>query len=142
MVEFAFVLPVLFVLTVGLIDVGRAFYHYNTAAHAAREAARFASVWGGSQHHDTFDWSASGNRPGTYTAAGSYAGTIVGTVQNYAAGFNLNDLAVTISAPDPGGLSPRNTIGVTVVYTFRPASLLVLGGQSFPVVASSQMVIE
>lgn len=47
-VETAIVLSVLLLLTAGLIDVGRAFYAYNSVANAARFAARWGSVVGGS----------------------------------------------------------------------------------------------
>ena len=44
MVEFAIVLPVFVLLLVGLFDVGRAVYGYNTVNNAAREAGRLAIV--------------------------------------------------------------------------------------------------
>jgi Flp pilus assembly protein TadG len=42
-VEFAFVLPVLMLLTLGMIDLGRAFTFGVAAQTGAREAARYAS---------------------------------------------------------------------------------------------------
>lgn len=148
LVEFALVTPVLFMLTVGLIDVGRAFYQYNGAANATREAARFASVYGGSQHPE-FDWAGdhNGNKPGTYSLANGYpvsgfagSATTVGTIARYALGTDLNALTVTISAPS--GASPRQPIEVTMVDTFQPLTGLFLGGLSFSLTASSQMIIE
>jgi Flp pilus assembly protein TadG len=46
LVEFAFVLPVLFAMLFGIIDFGRALYTYHFVADAAREATRWASVRG------------------------------------------------------------------------------------------------
>lgn len=46
-VEFGLIAIVLFAMTVGLIDVGRAFYQYNALSAAARYGARWASVVGG-----------------------------------------------------------------------------------------------
>src|SRR5689334_15385137 len=46
-VEFSIIAAALMILTVGLIDVGRAFYQYNAVAAAARYGARWASVVGG-----------------------------------------------------------------------------------------------
>ncbi len=46
MVEFAFVLPVLLSLILGVMEVGRALYAYQTLDHAVREGARFAIVRG------------------------------------------------------------------------------------------------
>lgn len=48
LVEFALVLPVFMVILIGMVDLGRAIWANNSAANAAREAARFASVHGGS----------------------------------------------------------------------------------------------
>jgi Flp pilus assembly protein TadG len=47
LVEFAFVILALFILSIGLVDVGRYFYEYNALAAAARYGARFAAVTGG-----------------------------------------------------------------------------------------------
>jgi hypothetical protein len=48
LVEFALVLPVFMAILIGMVDLGRAIWANNSAANAAREAARFASVHGGS----------------------------------------------------------------------------------------------
>jgi len=42
MVEFALLTPLFFLLLFGLVDFGRAIYFYNSIAHGAREAARYA----------------------------------------------------------------------------------------------------
>ena len=42
--EFAFVLPVFILVMVGLFDLGRAVFSYNTITNAAREGARLAIV--------------------------------------------------------------------------------------------------
>lgn len=47
MVEFGLIATVLFMLSLGLVDVGRAFYQYNAIASAARYAARWGAVVGG-----------------------------------------------------------------------------------------------
>jgi len=44
LVEFAIVLPVIVLVVLGLLDLGRAIYTYNTLAQAARQAARTAIV--------------------------------------------------------------------------------------------------
>ncbi|MBI5278023.1 MAG: pilus assembly protein [Burkholderiales bacterium] len=43
-VEFALVIIPLLVLTLGVVQVGRAFYHYNTVVKSARDATRFLSM--------------------------------------------------------------------------------------------------
>jgi Flp pilus assembly protein TadG len=45
--EFALVVPVLMLIVIGTLDVGRAVFAYDSVANAAREAARFAIVHGG-----------------------------------------------------------------------------------------------
>jgi hypothetical protein len=62
-VEFAVIGLILLALTVGLVDIGRAFYQYNEIASAAVDAARWASVQGGTcankqitQYESTADW--------------------------------------------------------------------------------------
>lgn len=42
--EFALILPVFIMVTVGIVDAGRAIYSYNTVANSARAAARVAIV--------------------------------------------------------------------------------------------------
>ncbi len=44
LVEFAFVLPLLLVLLLGIIDFGRAFNHWIDATHLANVGARYATV--------------------------------------------------------------------------------------------------
>ena len=44
LVEFALIVPLFLLIVIGLFDVGRAVYAYNTAANAARAAARVAIV--------------------------------------------------------------------------------------------------
>ena len=62
LVEFAIISLLLMMLTVGLVDVGRAFYQYNEIANAAGMSARWASVQGGmcadtqTPYETTADW--------------------------------------------------------------------------------------
>lgn len=44
LVEFALIIPLFVLVVMGLFDVGRAVFNYNTVANAAREAARVAVV--------------------------------------------------------------------------------------------------
>ena len=48
LVEFGLVLPIFLAVLIGMVDIGRAVWANNAVANAAREAARFASVHGGS----------------------------------------------------------------------------------------------
>jgi TadE-like protein len=62
-VEFGIIAAILLILTMGLVDVGRAFFQYNAVAAAARYGARWGSVVGGTCSHrslsvsnSTSDW--------------------------------------------------------------------------------------
>ena len=49
LVEFALVLPLFLTILIGMVDVGRAIWANNVIANAAREAARYAIVHGGTK---------------------------------------------------------------------------------------------
>lgn len=49
LVEFALVFPIFFAILVGMVDIGRAVWANNAVANAAREAARYAIVHGGTK---------------------------------------------------------------------------------------------
>src|SRR5207244_9999308 len=44
LVEFALVLPLVLILLLGMIDVGKAVNYWNDETHLANEAARYAAV--------------------------------------------------------------------------------------------------
>jgi hypothetical protein len=46
MVEFALVIPIIFILIVGTVEAGRFIFYYELLNHAAREGARYAIVHG------------------------------------------------------------------------------------------------
>ena len=49
LLEFALVIPIFLTLLIGMVDIGRIVWANNTVSNAAREAARFAVVHGGSR---------------------------------------------------------------------------------------------
>jgi hypothetical protein len=51
LVEFALVLPIFIAILVGMVDIGRAVWANNSIANAAREAARYATIHGGSKEN-------------------------------------------------------------------------------------------
>ncbi len=89
-VEFAFVAPVLFMLTIGTIDVGRLVWSWSSLDHLAREATRYASVRG-----------AESLSPMTQTQLEAY-------VNNRLIGMDPNDVTVTVT------WTPNNNPGGTV----------------------------
>lgn len=113
MVEFALICTILLTMTVGLVDVGRAFYQYNALAAAARYGARWGAVIGGTcqdengavlssndwcdqlQQSTSGFWQQTGNKPlqGNASCPNGISGGFTGyyTVSNY-----LSSTATTI----------------------------------------------
>lgn len=110
MIEFAISGTILFMLTVGLVDVGRAFYMYNELASAARFGARWGAVQGGTcgdvrtpretnsdwcnslgSLTSTAFWAQTGNTPAqgnascpaTYVSSSSGLYSVTGTASTY-----------------------------------------------------------
>jgi Flp pilus assembly protein TadG len=107
LVEFAFVLPLLLVLSLTSAELGRAVYRYNTTAKAVRDAVRFLSV----------------QTPGTHIADARNLilyGNVAGT------GSLLDSALTATNVPAPtwqtGGSGPLiNTVTIRVTgYQFRP----------------------
>ena len=97
-IEFAFVAPVLFALTIGTIDIGRLVWSASMLHHMAREATRYASVRG-----------ANSNNPVTREDMEAY-------VKNRIIGIPAGDVKVTanwIPNNNPGG-----TVEVQLDYTY------------------------
>jgi Flp pilus assembly protein TadG len=103
LVEFALIFPVMMLLLMGLFDLGRAVYAYNTIADAARTASRVAIV----------DQTTSG---GVYLAQSRAA------EQATALGLAPASVSITFRAYDLSGPCTPLAIGcvaeVTVPYTF------------------------
>ena len=101
LVEFALVFPVLMLLVLGIIEVGRIMYSYNAIANAAREGARWAVV-PGPLHQDQIQ-SVTEPCPGT--------NEIIRQVCSHALALSQSDLQVTVSQPE------SDTVQIQVVYT-------------------------
>ncbi len=97
MVEFALISPMLFLLTIGIIDVGRMMWTASTLDHAVREGTRVAMIHPANQAR------------------------IEGRVISSAVGVNAENLIVSINS------SPDNNRGsvVTVAVEYEYSSLLV-----------------
>jgi hypothetical protein len=105
-VEFAFVLPILFGLIVGIFEFGRLFYIQFTLHSAVREASRFTVT--GNVLPDP-------NNPGQFL---SRVDSIVSRIQRTAPGLDVRPGHVTILGPhgagDPGG--PGDVVTIRVDY--------------------------
>jgi hypothetical protein len=148
-VEFALILPIIFVLTLGLIDGARAILLYNTVSNAAREGARFGIVltdpsWG--DQGLTKDC----NKPGTYGPGqiaacladpGLYRDTIVSQLMARSAAL---DPATTTIQLDAGAIREGwpTVVRVKVISHFTPVVFAALGRDGFDVMGASEMIMQ
>jgi len=116
LVEFALAIPVLLLLTAGIIDFGRGVAAYAQLSNCAREGAR-AGIW--SVTPDAEIESAVRAQAGLLGSIDSIAIAPPTRVQN---GF----------------------VKVTVNYTYRPMIGMLVGaiGAAIPMMATSEMVVE
>ncbi len=107
LVEFAFVLPLLLVLSLVSAELGRAVYRYNTTAKVVRNAVRYLSV----------------QAPGTHIAEARNL-IVYGNVAGTGAPLDPALTAAMVPAPtwQSAGSDPLiNTVTVRVAgYQFRP----------------------
>lgn len=115
--ETALVLPILILLVMGVLDIGRAFNAYVVVMNAAREGARY-----GIAH--------SGNVDGVKAR-------VLQETTDTAITVDLADITVAY----PNGQAPGNPIQVTVTHNFQVIAALVLGLDTIPVAATAEMEI-
>jgi Flp pilus assembly protein TadG len=120
-VEFAFVAPVIFMMTIGTIDVGRLVWSWSSLHHMAREATRYASVRG-----------AEATTPMTTDQLEDY-------VNNRLIGMDPNDVTVTVT------WTPNNSPGSNVEVQLDYQFVFFLGGlvgmDSIQIEGESSMVV-
>ncbi len=104
LVEFSLSAIVFFVMVLGLIDVGRAVWNYNTLAQATREGTRYAIVHG------------SLSADPAMTADQQ---DVIDQVEQFSGGLDLNQLNVTATWPD-GSNEPGDRVTVESSYTYNP----------------------
>jgi Flp pilus assembly protein TadG len=116
LVEFAFVLPLLLLLTLLATELGRAVYRYNTTAKAVRDAVRYLSV----------------QTPGTHAAQASNL-IVYGNVAGTGPVLDTALTAANVAAPtwQAAGSDPViNTVTVRVTgYQFRPLIPVMFGAR-------------
>ena len=112
LVEFALVSIIFFMLIFGMIDVGRAVWHYNTLAQATREGTRYAIVHGG----DSLDPSGPGSA--YYTPPNSDT-QVSQVVENHAGSLNTLELTVETTWID-GTNGAGSRVTVSSQYTYKP----------------------
>ena len=120
-VEFAFVAPVLFALTIGTIDVGRLVWSASMLHHMAREATRYASVRG-----------ADANSPVSEADIEAY-------VKNRLIGIAANQVNVTTTWTPNN--NPGGTIQVQLDYTYAFLIGSLVGLDPLAIEGESSMVV-
>lgn len=121
MVEFSLVFIVFIMLMVGLFELGRAVWIYNTVAHAARQGARYAMVHGNAGSPDN--------------------NALIASVKAQAVG--LSNASVQVTPTWEGGGIVGTFVSVQVSYPFVPAvgGILLGGSQGFNIASTSRMVV-
>ena len=144
LVEFAFVLPIIVLVIVAFIEIGRAVFAYNTIANAARQGARVAAV---NQLADTPDCDESRPIEDPYEPHWSIRGCAVAAAST----LGITSANVTISyAPPPSttlDCDPTLHVGcvvaITVTYNYSVSTpYLNWVIHSFTMSQTSEMPIE
>jgi Flp pilus assembly protein TadG len=160
LVEFAFVLTALFMLTFGIVDFSKAMFAYHWVSFAAHEATRYASV-----HGSTYFTPCPTSTPFVMTSNChvnvSNTANITNYVQTFAQGIYLNGttsgnggLAVTTTWPGSTGSptvcnttkgtnSPGCPVKIVVTYIYG-FSLPFLAGKvaSITMTSTSQVIVS
>jgi Flp pilus assembly protein TadG len=123
LVEFALVLPLLFVLVAGAVDFGGLIFAWTTVAHTARSAAQFAvlgGVW--LNYPNTPNATKLSNVIASETAGLPNSGSVTVAVCQY----NNGALTSTISGTCSGTIATDNEVivsGSTPVYSLRTVDI-------------------
>lgn len=146
--EFVLVLPVLLLLTLAIIDVGRAIFTYSVIADAAREGARYAIVHGNLATAD-------GEQASGPTTTDPTGVNVVNAAEADAYGLNSADMKVGVcwgygcvinpdcSSSKDSADSPSANIPVTVrvCYGFQAVTASFLQIKSIPLSAQATLTI-
>lgn len=169
LVEFALVLPILLALTVGLIDLARGVYFYNTLSNSAREGARFGTLLidpaNGSwvdpgnlrcrtdpvtgacltdhRGQPYADLSATySNSSSPTVAALKDTNTIVGHVMRQSVMLDPAQTKITITVQYGPEAHMKQPLKVEVEHPYRPIVTAILGDFTVPVKASAMMRVQ
>lgn len=115
LVEYALILPIMMLILMSILDLGRAVYYYSAIHNSAREGARYGVI-------------------NPEDSAG-----IEAVVRNKAVALNPTDLSVVIVLPD------EDTVQVTVTYQFAvvtPIAGALLGENVITLGSRAAMRIE
>lgn len=144
LVEFALVFPIIILLVVAFVEVGRAVFAYNTIANAARQAARVATV---NQLTDVTDCDETRPIEDPYEPHWSIRGCAIAAANTL--GITTANVSVSYAPPPSTALtcSPTLHVGciasVTVTYSYSISTPFVNWIiRPFTMSQTSQMPIE
>jgi hypothetical protein len=131
LIEFALIIPVMLLLILGLLDVGRAVAQENTLAFAAREATRYAIVHG----------SNSSVPVSCSPATSCQHASITQVVEQNAIG--VPNVSATLTYPD-GNNDRGNRVAVDAYAAFipLPSQYLLNGALQITLRGGSMLVIQ
>ena len=155
MVEFALILPILMFILTGFFDLGRVVLAHDAAGHAAREAARYAIVHGGSLANACPVGPAAptavvpaANVSCPYPSPSKESIRVEAREQAAAAGSNVivevcYGVGCSGDTDTVGATNARGTpVTVTVRASVAMAAASLLGVSSFDVASSSTMLVN
>ncbi len=119
--EFAFAAPIMIVLSIGTVDIGRAVWINNTLAHAAHAGVRYASARG-----------AGAATPATRT-------DIIAYVKNRAAGILDSELTVAVDWTPDNDSGSR--VSIALDYSFDSFIGAFLALDPIPLKEQASMII-
>lgn len=169
--EFALVLLVFMLVTLGLLDGMRVIFYYSQIQEAARAGARWATVQVGRDVNGSPQWGTfndPGNAPGVYTAChstgctytpvggtaastGALSNTVVNAVGHTTTAVDLSQATINITTTIPATATEllqvdsqltNVPVTVTVQYPFTPILGMVFGGITIDLKGSSTMLHE
>jgi Flp pilus assembly protein TadG len=130
LVEFAITLPILLLIMVGILDLGRVYFAYISLTNAAREGARYGAA------HPTQVGDCSTPNTIKYHACQEVDGNIVKPIDLT---INVTCNPCTPGPSDTPGIN--NPIVVNVTYSFPLITTYIFGGGTILLQTSAQMVI-
>lgn len=123
-VEFGFLAPIFFIVTVGIVDFGRVVWLSNTIEHAATEGARYAAVHGSNK------------------ATVATTETITDFVEGQAELILPSDMDIDVSWIPADDNSPGSSVTVQITYDYEFLLVGFLGFDPVELEGTSTMVIN
>jgi Flp pilus assembly protein TadG len=129
LVEFAFVLPIVLLMVLGLFDLARAVWQENTLAYAVREGTRYAIVHGST----------------AATPIGPCASCSIAAINAVVTGAAIGVYDITITTAYPDGSNDRAkrvSVDASAPFVPLPSQYLLGGAFTITLRGGSTLVIQ